>query len=261
MSSRQSGITSVSGPQWIVTTPTRGLDKHDRRRIKGNAIRSRVKQRDTSEFRSWISPSRELYLPKRSWTARETGIPLRAGADFSGLRLPSGIEPYMIQRLVKGKPGATLYFLPLASVSDCLDLVFEIGQIAVYPYEICIDVPPAERGWFPYMLSDPCCVHSLMFSVQMWEDRAANSQLSRAACIHYARTLQLLQARLMEHDETNAVSDATIIVVIMLATVAGLMNDYATLENHIRGLEKIVKLRGGVRALTTHTNMPVKVCR
>ncbi|TVY81755.1 hypothetical protein LSUE1_G003365 [Lachnellula suecica] len=50
-------------------------------------------------------------------------------------------------------------------------------------------------------------------------------------------------------------------VVFILASAAELTEDFAAVENHIRGLEKIVKLRGGVRALNTHNNMQVKVCR
>lgn len=50
-------------------------------------------------------------------------------------------------------------------------------------------------------------------------------------------------------------------VVITLAAAAELMKDFAAVANHIKGLEKIVSLRGGVRALNTHNNIQVKVCR
>ena len=131
----------------------------------------------------------------------------------------------------------------------------------MYPYEICLDIPPVERGWFPYMISDACCLHSLMFSLHVWEEQALERRLSRLARFHYAQTLQLLQARLLECDQTGAISDATIMAVTTLASVAELMSEHSTVENHINGLEKIVRLRGGVRALSTHRNMPVKVCR
>lgn len=139
--------------------------------------------------------------------------------------------------------------------------MIDIGKLGRYPYELCVHVSPVERGWFPYMISDACCLHSLMFSIRLWEDKTSPLQLNRLACFHYAQTLELLQARLLEYDQTSAISDATIMVVVLLASVAELMNEHATVENHIRGLEQIVRLRGGVRALNTHTNMPVKVCR
>ena len=101
----------------------------------------------------------------------------------------------------------------------------------------------------------------MMFSLRVYAGPVTGLQLDRLACYHYAQALQLLQNRLHECDQTNAVSDATIMVIIMLASAAEITDEYDTAENHIRGLEKIVNLRGGVKALTTHTNMPVKVCR
>jgi len=139
--------------------------------------------------------------------------------------------------------------------------VIELDKHGVYSYEICVDVNPVERGWFPYMISDACCLHSMMFSVQAFTKGALPNQLSRLARLHYAKTLQLLQARLNETDQTFATSDSTIMVVFVLASVAELMEDFATVANHIKGLEKIVNLRGGVRALNTHNNIQVKVCR
>lgn len=139
--------------------------------------------------------------------------------------------------------------------------MIDLDKHGVYPYEICLDVNPVERGWFPYMISDVCCLHSMMFSVQAFTEGALHKQLSRLACLHYAKTLQLLQARLNEFDQTFAISDSTIMVVFLLASAAELMEDFAAVANHIKGLEKIVNLRGGVRALNTHNNIQVKVCR
>ncbi len=139
--------------------------------------------------------------------------------------------------------------------------MIDINKHGVYPYEICLDVHPVERGWFPYMVSDVCCLHSMMFSVRAFVERASHTQPSQLACLHYAQTLRLLQARLNEFDQTSAISDSTIMVVITLAAAAELMKDFAAVANHIKGLEKIVSLRGGVRALNTHNNIQVKVCR
>jgi len=101
----------------------------------------------------------------------------------------------------------------------------------------------------------------MMFSVRAFTEGTSHRQLSRSACLHYAKTLQILQARLYDLDQTFAISDATIMVVFSLASTAELMEDFATVANHIKGLEKIVSLRGGVRALSTHNNLHVKVCR
>ena len=100
-----------------------------------------------------------------------------------------------------------------------------------------------------------------MFSVRAFVENALHDQLSSLAYFHYGQTLQLLQARLNESDQTSAIADSTIMVVVTLAQAAELTGDFAAVGNHINGLEKIVSLRGGVRALNTHNNIQVKVCR
>lgn len=143
--------------------------------------------------------------------------------------------------------------------------VINLDKEGVYPYEVCLQVHPVERGWFPYMISDICCVHSMMFSVRAFVDGAShNGQISRQAAFHYAQTLQLLQSRLdaFEHGQREmAFCDSTIMVIIILAAAAELTGDFAAVQNHVDGLLKIVSLRGGVGSLNTHNNMQIKVCR
>jgi hypothetical protein len=195
--------------------------------------------------------------------------PKRVGGDFSALQLPPGIEPAMIQDLVKRTHSRPLLRLtsPIQRKDPRLTrlAVINLDKHGVYPYEVCLRVHPVERGWFPYMISDICCIHSMMFSVRAFVDRASHGgQISRLAAFHYAQTLQLLQARLnaFEQGQRDIVfGDSTIMVISILAEAAELTGDFAAAENHVDGLLKIVSLRGGVGSLNTHNNMQVKVCR
>jgi len=195
--------------------------------------------------------------------------PKRVGGDFSALQLPLGIEPAMIQDLVKRTHSRPLVQLtsPIHRKDPRLTklAVINLDKEGVYPYEVCLQVHPAERGWFPYMINDICCIHSMMFAVRAFVDRASHGgQISGQAAFHYAQTLQLLQARLnaFEQGQRDIVfRDSTIMVIIILAAAAELTGDFAAVENHIDGLLKIVSLRGGVGSLNTHNNMQVKVCR
>lgn len=105
----------------------------------------------------------------------------------------------------------------------------------------------------------------MMFSVRAFVDTASyDGQISRQAAFHYTQTLQLLQARLnaFQQGQRDLVfRDSTIMVIIFLAAAAELTGDFASVENHVDGLLKIVSLRGGVGSLNTHNNMQVKVCR
>ena len=100
-----------------------------------------------------------------------------------------------------------------------------------------------------------------MFAVRAFVESPLHDRLSTLAYFHYGQTLQLLQARLYDSHQTPAISDSTIMVVITLAQAAELTGDSAAVTNHVKGLKKIVSLRGGVSALNTHNNIQVKVCR
>lgn len=137
-----------------------------------------------------------------------------------------------------------------------------MNKLGVYRYEVCLNVHPVDRGWFPYMLSDLCCLHSMMFCVRAFVDtKSLGGRESRMAAFHYAQTLRLLQAQLNASVDGSSISDATIVVVVTLAQVAELSEDCSTAMNHVEGLIKMVAMRGGLRALTAHNNMQVKVCR
>ncbi|TAQ83723.1 hypothetical protein B7494_g7953 [Chlorociboria aeruginascens] len=241
-------MIDAAGFQFVVSIPAQTRDEHDRKAIRSHATRAGAPRRRPIKLpHPWICPDRNLgplkeVLSEEASTSQSIlplPVPRSVGAYFLGLQLPPGIEPYMIQDLVK---------------------LIDLDKHGVYPYEICLNVHVVERGWFPYMISDICCLHSMLFSVRAFVERPLHSQLSRLASSHYAKTLQLLQARLNDPDRTSAISDATIMVVITLAATAELTGDFAAVITHIEGLEKIVSLRGGLPALNTH-NIQVKACR
>lgn len=105
-------MTDSAGLQFVVTTPAQTLDKHDRKIIRSHATKAGVASRESVQLRSWICPDRELgslkkaILEKAPVIPESTGSvlsPSRVGSDFSGLQLPSGVEPCMVQDLVKCK--------------------------------------------------------------------------------------------------------------------------------------------------------------
>ncbi|RQM05919.1 hypothetical protein DH86_00002579, partial [Scytalidium sp. 3C] len=221
----------------------------DRRAISSHATRAQGRRRKAAQLRSWIGPDRILGLmdmesPLSGALLSPTSSPKPTGGDFSALQLPQGVEPVMIQDLAK---------------------IINLDIRGMYPYEVCLHVHPAERGWFPYMISDICCLHAMMFSLRAFVDGPSNEiQLSRAAAFHHAQTLRLLQARLNDFAQGQrdiVLGDSTLMVIIFLSLAAELMGNFQAAENHVSGLLKIVNLRGGVASLGTNNNVQVKVCR
>lgn len=142
--------------------------------------------------------------------------------------------------------------------------VIRVDQHGIYPYEICLQVHPVERGWFPYILSDICCLHSMMFSVRAFMDTQQSAEIGLQAALHYAHTLRILQTRIDTFDQVqqhDIYCDSSIMVITFLVTAAELTKDYVAMRNHTDGLLKIISLRGGIDSLHTHNNLQVKVCR
>ena len=109
--------------QFVVTTPARTPDKHDRKAIRGHARRAGAADRSAVHLGSWISSQPGLGAVA---AVTESPSPRRVGGDFSGLELPSGIEPYMIQDLVKCIHIAHLLF----TFADCSK------RVAVFSFEL-----------------------------------------------------------------------------------------------------------------------------
>lgn len=144
-------------------------------------------------------------------------------------------------------------------------MVILLDREGIYPYDVCLHVHPVDRGWFPSMLSDICCVHSMMFSVRAFVDSPTHGDRTHhQAAFHYSRTLKLLQARLNAFEQGQqelAFSDSTIMVIMILASAAEVTGDFVAMQNHVDGLIKIVSLRGGLKSLDPHKNIHIKVCR
>ncbi len=70
---------------------------------------------------------------------------------------------------------------------------------------------------------------------------------SREAMHHLAQTLRLLNERL---SAKGIVSDTTIAVVVIMAGYAYLLGQYDQGLVHLKGLQQMVELRGGVSQLT-----------
>jgi hypothetical protein len=126
-------MVDTAGFHFVVSTPAQGLDNHARKAIRSHATRAGGARRQAVQVRSWISPSRELRSLKRA-ISEEAPIqefilsvpnPRRVGGEISGLELPPGVEPCMIQELVKCMDSP----LPLLSSVTCLSN----GGIAYWP--------------------------------------------------------------------------------------------------------------------------------
>ena len=129
----------------------------------------------------------------------------------------------------------------------------------MYPIEFCLELDPAVSVWYQYLLADAAFHHSLLWTTQAYFDWIKGDGLSAKALFHEAKTLQLLQSRI--NDPELALRDTTIAVVVTLVMVSALVGHVSVVKKHMKGLDQIITLRGGMRELAKNAQLQIKVCR
>jgi hypothetical protein len=132
---------------------------------------------------------------------------------------------------------------------------------ALYPSEICLQVDAMQSSWTTNLLIDKIYFHAVIFSLETYFDLLVGRQ-GTLSHFHFAKTLRLLQERLNNPHDLRTISDATIMVIVMLGLSAELIGDRDAAENHVAGMKRIVDLRGGLEGLRfDNPRLPAKVCR
>ncbi|EWG45096.1 hypothetical protein FVEG_15793 [Fusarium verticillioides 7600] len=133
---------------------------------------------------------------------------------------------------------------------------------SLYPPEICLQVDEMKSSWTTNLLVDQVYFHSVMFSVEAYFDMLLGRDYGSLAHFHFLKTLRLLQARINNPADPTSISDATIMVVVILGLAAEMIGDRTAAENHAAGMARIVDLRGGLEMLRfDNPRLPAKVCR
>lgn len=96
--------------------------------------------------------------------------------------------------------------------------------------------------------SDPAVLHVTAYAIEGLIDTVLRRQeaINPRGMLHLQRGLVLLRDRLAGKDPEARVSDATIAVVLKLASVAHFDGDYHASRQHMEGIRRMVDLRGGV---------------
>jgi hypothetical protein len=136
----------------------------------------------------------------------------------------------------------------------------------MYVLDQCITAktPGLGEAWFAPMLFDPAYLHAVCFTIQTYFDgylaRTRSVEAQRRDWISYAKTIRILQERLALDDDSVRLSDSTIMTVLVLSGHAYTTGDYESANNHIRGLLKLVTMRG-VDTFVENTMLLVEIVR
>jgi hypothetical protein len=106
-----------------------------------------------------------------------------------------------------------------------------------------------DKTWFELLTADATFLHIAAFAAGAFIDTVWYQQeqvTNPEATLHYLKEVRMLREKLLLQDEGAKLSDSTVSVILTLANCAYNTGEYETGRQHLEGLLKIAKLRGGL---------------
>jgi hypothetical protein len=129
----------------------------------------------------------------------------------------------------------------------------------MYPIERRIFNESGKLMWCDFLFSDALYLHTVLFATSLIRDVSAGRKNSVVTYSHMRKSITMLNQRLS--DESLALMDSTMGVVIILAMMADLHGDQKATLAHGEGLQKMVKLRGGLLKFHSNRELQTKIYR
>ncbi|CAM1503332.1 Fc.00g081080.m01.CDS01 [Cosmosporella sp. VM-42] len=170
------------------------------------------------------------------------------------IRLEELIETYTC--LVPGRVGSEFSFVELADEIE-LSMLLNMAKVTpavlrvIFPLKVAMGWQADNKEWLYPMARDAVSLHITAFAMESFFDRVLRRQensVSPSAMLHLEKGLRILSERLLGEDDETKLSDSTISVVLKLAVAAHFNVDYQAAKQHMKGLRKMVDLRGGLHA-------------
>ena len=79
--------------------------------------------------------------------------------------------------------------------------------------------------------------------------------------MHFMKTVRLLRERLLLEDKQAKFSDSTVLVILTLAMIAYHIGEYESAKHHLKGLRKIIYLRGGLDSFNHLPKLLIEILR
>lgn len=135
----------------------------------------------------------------------------------------------------------------------------------MFPLLIELGFQPEGKAWHYPIGQDAAAFHINAFAIQSFIDRVLRRQsedmVNPVATLHYQKGLKLIRERLVGDDEEAKISDATIGVVLKLASAAQFGGHAEIAQQHMYGLWQMMNLRGGVRVYQDNPKLLVETWR
>ncbi|RVD89240.1 uncharacterized protein DFL_000256 [Arthrobotrys flagrans] len=188
----------------------------------------------------------DTWLPLRGSIVSYRGrpsLPARIGSDFTTLEFAAPVTPNII----------------------CEIITFaKSSKKILFPLEPVIEFNHKDRQWWDALTVDPAYLNTTAFMayayVDLMKGRRYGPMLPEAA-FYFVQSVRQLRERLLTPDTGLLFSDSTLFLVLSLALYAHMTGDGATARNHMKGLRKIVVMRGGIRSFRHNEKLLMEILR
>ncbi|KAI0160843.1 hypothetical protein GGR52DRAFT_148908 [Hypoxylon sp. FL1284] len=223
---------------FIVTTPTKQSVEGERKHIRSRVMRGKNCKKLPSRPSSWItgnSTPTGTTSSTRITNAATLSIPAKVGHGLSCAAFPAEMSPGL------------------------LDLIWKFHRATSRPdLGLVFDSP--SHPWFDPILNDVACLHFTVFVAMTYRDYVqGRAESSHSALAHFAKALGMIRQRLDGSDSEGSTCDSTILVVVGFITSALTLGDLKAALGHIRGLQQMVMLRGGILAFQANKTLQTKI--
>ncbi|KAF3933725.1 hypothetical protein ABW19_dt0204869 [Dactylella cylindrospora] len=174
-----------------------------------------------------------------------SSIPVKVGSDYSFIELADTIQPSILHQVINFS---------------------KTSKKILFPLEPCFDFDHENKAWWDALTHDSAYLNTTAFIAHAYINlicglRQVSKAMSEGATFHFVRTVQLLRERLSVGNEKELLSDSTIFIILTLAIYALMTNDGETARQHMKGLRRIVNLRGGITSFSKNQKLLMEVLR
>ncbi|KAF2799741.1 hypothetical protein K505DRAFT_413483 [Melanomma pulvis-pyrius CBS 109.77] len=211
----------------------------DRRLIRSHCMQGKNKRGGSR--RSKQQDRRAAKVPPQTLqTLPNPPIPVPPPSDIALVQLPGELGLHSEEILFK--------YLSYGAVRNL-----------VSPIEVCVNVDPLQPNYFAWPFYDVTFFHAAMLTTSATNDFMLKRPMTKTTYFHLRRTLHFLNQKLCEEDAFLV--DSTVYVIVMLTLMAATFGDSNAAGAHMSGLQRIVKLRGGMEYLRCTPKLHYKLDR
>lgn len=139
---------------------------------------------------------------------------------------------------------------------------YNFANEATSPLDHCVAFESIDSVTFDSLFADAAFVHSVLcasYAINDFLDPHWNGKPGRIPLFHLHKTLSLLQAKMRDG---HCYEDESVLqVVINIGLLAAAYGEWGAAAEHLKGLHKIVQLRGGLEFLRTRPKLHFKLDR